>query len=222
MSAHCTTPATVQVCSPDLRRLALPFWVAGFGVVASVLGFLAVGTSATMEDENLQHALLNALHRGIYTSAVLILGFSAVAVYILFGGDQVPILGDKNTGIGYNSHGFESLDGWKDYSCLVIGLLTGILIGEATEYFTSYAHDPTRSITKSGVTGPATVIIQGLGIGMLSSVPPVIFIAAAVMACAALSDVYGAALASVGMLATLGVTLATDAYGPVADNAGGV
>merc|ERR1711981_1233569 len=128
----------------------------------------------------------------------------------------------SNSGIGYNTEGFDSLDGWKDFGCLVIGLLTGILIGEATEYFTSYAHSPTRSITKSGVTGPATVIIQGLGIGMLSSVPPVIFIAAAVMSCSALSGVYGAALAAVGMLSTLGITLATDAYGPVADNAGGV
>jgi len=214
--------AALKVCQPDYRRMALPFWVAGFGVVASILGFFAVGTSATMDDENLQHALLNALHRGIYTSAVLILALSAVAVYILYGGDPVAAAGDANTGVGYNSYGYEQIDGWKDFGCLIIGLVTGILIGEATEYFTSYGHSPTRSITKSGITGPATVIIQGLGIGMLSSVPPVIFIAAAIMSCAALSGVYGASLAAVGMLSTLGITLATDAYGPVADNAGGV
>merc|ERR1711939_300022 len=210
---------------PDFRRVALPFWVAGFGVVASMIGFFCVGTSATMEDKDqLQHSLLMALHRGIYSSAVLILGFSALAVWMLYSGDEVTSAADVFTsqGIGYNSEGFKSVDGWKDFGCLVIGLLTGILIGEATEYFTSYAHSPTRSITKSGVTGPATVIIQGLGIGMLSSVPPVIFIAGAVMACSALSGVYGAALAAVGMLSTLGITLATDAYGPVADNAGGV
>merc|ERR1719199_1273817 len=139
---------------------------------------------------------------------------------MLYSGDEDTTF--SNSGLGYNTSTFKSIDGWKDFGCLVIGLLTGILIGEATEYFTSYAHSPTRSITKSGVTGPATVIIQGLGIGMLSSVPPVIFIAAAVMACSALSGVYGAALAAVGMLSTLGITLATDAYGPVADNAGGV
>jgi len=209
---------------PDFRRVALPFWVAGFGVLASMIGFFCVGTSATMEDKDqLQHSLLMALHRGIYSSAVLILIFSAVAVWMLYSGSND--LADQaftTSGIGYNTTGYDPLDGWKDFGCLVIVLLTGILIGEATEYFTSYAHSPTRSITKSGVTGPATVIIQGLGIGMLSSVPPVIFIAAAVMSCSALSGVYGAALAAVGMLSTLGITLATDAYGPVADNAGGV
>merc|ERR1711939_796996 len=206
---------------PDYRRVALPFWVAGFGVLASMIGFFCVGTSATMEDKDqLQHSLLMALHRGIYSSAVLILGFSALAVWMLYSGDEDTTF--SNSGLGYNTATFKSIDGWKDFGCLVIGLLTGILIGEATEYFTSYAHSPTRSITKSGVTGPATVIIQGLGIGMLSSVPPVIFIAAAVMSCSALSGVYGAALAAVGMLSTLGITLATDAYGPVADNAGGV
>merc|ERR1711959_407441 len=245
MTSHSSKLAGVsdgmETFSPDYRRVALPFWVAGFGVVASMIGFFCVGTSATMEDKDqLQHSLLMALHRGIYSSAVLILGFSALAVWMLYSGDSctstlatsapsttlIPMTCDKtdlsNSGIGYNTEGFDSLDGWKDFGCLVIGLLTGILIGEATEYFTSYAHSPTRSITKSGVTGPATVIIQGLGIGMLSSVPPVIFIAGAVMACSALSGVYGAALAAVGMLSTLGITLATDAYGPVADNAGGV
>merc|ERR1719199_1623795 len=139
---------------------------------------------------------------------------------MLYSGDEDTTF--SNSGLGYNTSTFKSIDGWKDFGCLIIGLVTGILIGEATEYFTSYGHSPTRSITKSGITGPATVIIQGLGIGMLSSVPPVIFIAAAIMSCAALSGVYGASLAAVGMLSTLGITLATDAYGPVADNAGGV
>jgi len=213
--------AGMEVMTPDLRRVALPFWVAGFGVLASMIGFFCVGTNATMDDKDkLQHSLLMALHRGIYSSGVLILIFSAVAVWMLYSGDADT--NRNNMGIGYNDTGFDQNDGWKDFGCLIIGLVTGILIGEATEYFTSYAHSPTRSITKSGITGPATVIIQGLGIGMLSSVPPVIFIAAAVMACSALSGVYGAALAAVGMLSTLGITLATDAYGPVADNAGGV
>merc|ERR1711959_648326 len=155
----------METFSPDLRRVALPFWVAGFGVLASMIGFFCVGTSATMEDKDqLQHSLLMALHRGIYSSAVLILGFSALAVWMLYSGDYctstlatsapsttiIPMTCDKtdlsNSGIGYNTEGFDSLDGWKDFGCLVIGLLTGILIGEATEYFTSYAHSPTRSI----------------------------------------------------------------------------
>jgi len=217
----------------DMRRAALPFWIAGFGVVASLVGFFLVSTNATMEKvedlddpnisaderkrrfdahkaarDKLQHDLLIALHKGIYASGVLILGLSVVAVVILFASD--------------NDTGFDSEEGWKDFGCIIIGLVCGILIGEATEFFTSYAQRPTRSITEAGVTGPATVIIQGLGIGMLSSVPPVVFVAVSIMACAALDGVYGAALAAVGMLSTLGITLATDAYGPVADNAGGV
>jgi H(+)-translocating pyrophosphatase len=222
----------------DLRRVALPFWVAGFGVLASMIGFFAVGTSYTMENkdeskmneeekkaykeerEKLQNALLSALHRGIYLSGVLILGFSALCVALLFQGDESGNTSD--TGLFYNDCGYKNTEGWKAYGCIIIGLVCGILIGEATEYFTSYGHRPTKSITESGTTGEATVIIQGLGIGMLSSVPPVVFVAASIMACAALDGVYGAALAAVGMLSTLGITLATDAYGPVADNAGGV
>jgi len=211
LSSHCTSPigGGPDTCIFDMRRVALPFWVAGFGILSSVFGFFAVGTNAKMGDGNLQHALLNALHRGVYISALCALLFSALAVWLLFEYDG-------------NTDGYDNKDGWRDYGCLIIGLVAGILIGEATEYFTSYAHMPTISITNSGITGPATVVIQGLGIGMLSSVPPVIFIAAAIMSCSALSGVYGASLAAVGMLATLGVTLATDAYGPVADNAGGV
>jgi Na+/H+-translocating membrane pyrophosphatase len=244
LTSHCVTQNGMDVCTYDLRRVALPFWVAGFGVLASMIGFFAVRTDAAVGDENVQKALLHSLHMGIYVSGFLILVFAALSVGILYWG-EAPRAGDiasmvagtggrcSKSGIGYNSiaadpltglflDGYSDMDGWKDYGCIVIGLVTGILIGEATEFFTSYSFEPTRSITKSGITGPATVIIQGLGVGMLSAVPPVFFIAAAVMACSALSGVYGAALAAVGMLATLGITLATDAYGPVADNAGGV
>lgn len=97
-----------------------------------------------------------------------------------------------------------------------------MLIGQVTEYFTSYSYYPVRSITDAGITGPATVIIQGLGIGMISTVFPVLIIVATILGCDALSGEYGIAMAAVGMLSTLGVTLATDAYGPVADNAGGI
>jgi inorganic pyrophosphatase len=214
MTSHCVEQTSgLELCGPDMRRVALPFWVAGFGIIASMLGYFAVGCQNVdgVEGDALQHKLLQALHSGVYSASAVALILAAVSVFVLFGVDNDD-----------NDDGFDWKDGWKDFACLIIGLATGIIIGEATEYFTSFGHNPTRSITTSGVTGPATVIIQGLGVGMLSAVPPVLVIAAAVMSCSALSGVYGAALAAVGMLATLGVTLATDAYGPVADNAGGV
>ena len=111
---------------------------------------------------------------------------------------------------------------WEALGCILIGLSSGVLIGQATEYFTSYTYYPVRSITDAGVTGPATVIIQGLGVGMISCVFPVLILAGTIMGCNALAGQYGIAIAAVGMLSTLGVTLATDAYGPIADNAGGI
>merc|ERR1719446_180447 len=105
---------------------------------------------------------------------------------------------------------------------ILILMVSGALIGKVTEYFTSFDFGPVMSIKDRGVTGPATVVIQGLGVGMLSCVPPTIILVACIMACTALAGTYGVAIAAVGMLATLGITLATDAYGPVADNAGGL
>jgi len=227
--AASTIAMTAQDGQADFRRVALPFWIAGFGVLASILGFFFVSTDAKlMKDDGTQNQagdilaeLLHSLHRGVYSSSVFIVGFTAIAVVILYGGDNGFDTTDRTWSI-FSSIKYESKTGWKDFGCMVIGLVTGIIIGEATEFFTSYEHSPTRSITMSGVTGPATVIIQGLGIGMLSTVPPVLTIAAAILSTNALSGVYGSAIAAVGMLSTLGITLATDAYGPVADNAGGV
>merc|ERR1719191_1577262 len=112
--------------------------------------------------------------------------------------------------------------GWKIYSCIIIGMFSGMLIGKVTEYFTSFDFGPVISIKDRARTGPATVVIQGLGVGMISTVPPTIILVAAIIACNALAKAYGVSIAAVGMLATLGITLATDAYGPVADNAGGL
>ena len=109
---------------------------------------------------------------------------------------------------------------WALFACIIIGLTAGVLIGHVTEYFTSYAYYPVKSITDAGITGPATVIIQGLGIGMISCVFPVLIIVAATLSCNALGGGYGVAISAVGMLSTLGVTLAADAFGPIADNAG--
>jgi len=112
--------------------------------------------------------------------------------------------------------------GWKIYGCILIGLFSGMAIGKFTEYFTSFDYGPVISIKDRAVTGPATVVIQGMGVGMISCVPPTVILVVAILSCAALAGEYGVAISAVGMLSTLGITLATDAYGPVADNAGGL
>ncbi|CAD7949385.1 unnamed protein product [Amoebophrya sp. A25] len=106
--------------------------------------------------------------------------------------------------------------------CVGFGLGGGILIGKFTEYFTSFDFGPVQSIKDRGVTGPATVIIQGIGVGMISCVPPVVVLVLVILLCSSLGGLYGVSISAVGMLSTLGITLATDAYGPVADNAGGL
>merc|ERR1719464_2456216 len=111
---------------------------------------------------------------------------------------------------------------WKHYLCVIIGLVTGMAIGKGTEIFTSFDYGPTISIKDRARTGPATVIIQGMGVGMVSTILPTLILVGCIVACNALSGQYGIALAAVGMLGTLAVSLSTDAYGPVADNAGGL
>lgn len=185
----------------SVARIAFPFWLSGLGIIASVVGFFFVQT----KDGAGQKELLHSLHKGVWIASFLMLGFSFVSVLVLFSGEN----GDN-----------EMM--WNLWVCVILGLVSGVAIGEATERATSFEYSPTISIAKSGATGPATVIIQGLGIGMLSCVPPCVIIVATILACAKLADVYGVAVAAVGMLSTLGVTLATDAYGPVADNAGGI
>jgi K(+)-stimulated pyrophosphate-energized sodium pump len=183
--------AAVTLANGDRVLVMLPFWIAGAGVVASIFGFFAVGT----KDNANQKELLFALLKGTFLASVLVLAFAAVIVWQLFEGRET--------------------DGWRIFACIAIGLVAGILIGQVTEYFTSYSFYPVQSITEAGVTGAATVIIQGLGIGMLSTVFPVLIIVATILACNALFADYGIAMAAVGMLSTLGVTLATDAYGPI-------
>lgn len=138
--------AAMTLASGDLALNMLPFWVAGAGVFASILGYFVVRT----KDDANQKELLFALHKGTIVSTVFVLILGAIIVHFLF--------------VGRES------EGWRVYGCVIVGQVDGIIIGQITEYFTSYHYYPTRSIADAGVTGPATVIIQGLGIGMISCV----------------------------------------------------
>ena len=189
---------------PDAQFNAIlaPMLIAAFGVILSLLGIFLVKTKEGAS----QQQLLRALDRGINVSSLLIVGASFLVIHLL--------------GLSY----------WICGS-VIVGLATGIIIGKATEYYTSHAYKPTQDIAKSAETGPATVIIKGIGTGMISTAVPVLtivagiilsFLFAAEFSFANMSmGLYGVGIAAVGMLSTLGITLATDAYGPIADNAGG-
>lgn len=196
--------AAAFAATPEIQFNAIlaPMLIAAFGVILSLLGIFMVKTKEGAS----QLQLLRALDRGINTSSVLIIGASFLVIHLL--------------GLSY----------WICGS-VITGLLTGIIIGKATEHYTSHAYKPTQDIAKSAETGPATVIIKGIGTGMISTAIPVITIVAGIILAylfAAGFDMgnmsmglYGVGIAAVGMLSTLGITLATDAYGPIADNAGG-
>jgi len=179
--------------------VALAFMLPAVGIVCSCIGFFAVNTDASGKGWDVHlGTLMWALEKGIYLSSVLFIGAAYICTVSVCG-LGVPI-----------------------FSCVIIGLTAGLAIGKVTEYFTSFDFGPVMSIKDRGMTGPATVVIQGLGVGMISCVPPVIVLAVAIVSTSALGGAYGVAISAVGMLSTLGITLATDAYGPVADNAGGL
>ncbi|MCH7558733.1 MAG: sodium-translocating pyrophosphatase, partial [Planctomycetes bacterium] len=182
--------------------MLLPLGIAASGIVASMIGFFFVRTGESANQE----ALLGALRKGVIVSSLLVVLFS----YFLVKGT----LGSENLGL---------------FLAVVSGLSAGVLISFATEYFTSSSYGPVQSIAKSANTGPATVIISGIGVGMMATALPVIFVVASVFAAYYFAGgaenfeqgLYGIGIASVGLLSTLGITLASDAYGPIADNAGG-
>lgn len=201
-----------EFVDPDARHAAaaFPLWVSGFGILASLVGtcFIRTGDDDPRSD-TLDH-LLWVIHRGTLVASGLSLLFALVSSWVLFGTSTTALV-----------DGGEA-SWWRVLLCVCVGLVVGNVIGLFTEYCTAYQFLPTRSIARAATTGPATVIIQGLGVGMLSVGVPVVSIIAGIVASSKLVGVYGVAVSAVGMLSTLGITLATDAYGPVADNAGGI
>ena len=185
------------------KAMAIPMVMAAVGIICSIIGSFFVKTEENAD----QRTLLKALSRGTNLSAILI----AIISFFLVRG----LLG---------------MEHWGLYVAILSGLVAGVLIGKATEYYTSDTYKPTQELSGKSQTGSATIIIGGLGLGMLSTALPIVIVAVCILLAFFLSGgaastgmgLYGIALAAVGMLSTLGITLATDAYGPVADNAGGI
>lgn len=185
-----------------LKGLTLPLIIAGIGVLASIMGSLFVRT----KEVALPSHLLKALRKGIFSTTIFI---AILSLFII-----IHTLGIRYLGI---------------YAAAISGLIAGILMGFSTEYFTSSKYLPTKNLSLASQTGPATVIIGGLSLGMFSTVIPALLIGLAVLVsfyfCGGQTNfnlgLYGIGISAVGMLSTLGITLASDAYGPVADNAGG-
>ena len=176
-------------------KIVLPFLIASMGIISSILGTFLVRTGG----EASMSKLLWALRRGIYFASILVIALSYAVIQML---------------------GVE--DGNRIFMAIVTGLVAGNVIGFATEFYTSYEYFPTKRIAESSQTGAGTTIITGFATGMMSTLVPVASVVAAILISYWAADLYGVAIAAVGMLSTLGITLATDAYGPVADNAGGI
>jgi K(+)-stimulated pyrophosphate-energized sodium pump len=183
----------VDVAAFDSNGFVLPLIIMAIGIFASIIGTFAVRTG----EEPSVGRLLWALRGGIAVAAAIVLVGTAIAILVL------------------------DMD-FKLFFVVLTGLLAGQIIGTATEYYTAYEYKPTRELAEQAETGAATVLIAGLGLGMLSTAIPLLTIVAAIFITYELAGLYGIALAAVGMLSPLGITLATDAYGPVADNAGGI
>ena len=186
------------------KAVIAPMLIAAVGILLSIIGIFSVRTG---EDASMKN-LLKALSRGTNLSSVLIIAATFGILYFL------------------------GIDNWMWLSCSVaVGVAVGAVIGQSTEYYTSQSYKPTRKLAESGTTGPATVIISGVGLGMVSTAIPVIAVVVGIILSYWFASgfefsnvamgLYGIGIAAVGMLSTLGITLATDAYGPIADNAGG-
>ena len=194
-----------------MKLVVAPMALAGLGIFASLLGIFVVRGK---EDASFTQ-LLRSLHGGVWTASGLI----ALGAALLF----LVLLGDVEELRGFG------VPGLRLWGSIVTGLMAGLVIAWFTEYYTSYEHKPTQLIAKQAETGPATVIISGTAVGMISTWVPIATIVVAIILAFNfaggdenfLLGLYGVGIAAVGMLSTLGITLATDAYGPIADNAGG-
>ena len=189
-----STVATALGIVSDIKTAwHIPMLIMAGGVIASVIGSFLVRVGEKVE----MSALLGALRRGTLSSTILTAIFAFLVIHFLGAGLSL-------------------------FWAVLAGLIAGALMGESTNYFTSYAYKPTREISRASTAGGGAVIIRGFANGMMSTWPPVLLIAIAIIIAFKFASFYGIALAAVGMLSTLGVTLATDAYGPIADNAGGI
>lgn len=197
-----STAALAVAAGYGIKGVSIPMLLAALGVIASVIGTFFVKTEEGASQKN----LLKALRTGTYISAAVII----IAAFFI-----IRMLLPDHMGL---------------YAAVLSGLIAGVLIGAITEYYTSDTYSPTQKLAQSSETGAATVIISGLSLGMLSTVAPVVIVSISVLVsyyCSGGANdfnlgLYGIGLSAVGMLSTLGITLATDAYGPIADNAGGI
>ncbi len=198
-----STASLAVAASLGIQGVLIPMVMAAVGILASIVGTFFVRSGEKAE----QKVLLAALRRGVYISSILIVIIAFLLVYFVLGADKIGV-----------------------FFAILSGLVAGILIGLFTEYYTSDTYKPTRTVADASKTGPATVIIGGISLGMKSTLMPIVIIGASVLVSFFVSGgtadfnmgLFGIGLSAVGMLSTLGITLATDAYGPVADNAGGI
>ena len=218
-AASILATATLGVAAGlGIHGVILPMAIAAVGILFSIVGIYIVST----KEDATQKELLHSLARGINSSSVLIIIGATVLVKLILVDATTPggALADVK---------FGDIGAWGILGSIISGLLAGILIGKSSEYFTNSAYPPTQRIANQAETGPATVIITGISVGMESTSIPVLAVGLGTLLAFGLPGgfgdpalgLYGVSIAAVGMLSTLGITLATDAYGPIADNAGG-
>ncbi len=179
---------------------AIPFLIAGAGIIASMISIFFIKA----EGDATQETLLKALRKGTWGAAILITIFSFVILYLILPPEYFGVLP------------------YRVFGSVLAGLIAGVLIGYFTEYYTSERYKPTKKMAERTETGPAPFIIQGIATGMESTTFPVVIVSITILISFFLSGLYGIAISAIGMLSTLGITLSSDAYGPIADNAGGL